>query len=193
VRLRFAALCLELEGKDMNRQQFEQGLTFTDYLSRIEKNKQLHRQVFNETQIAEEDIRFYRGLGAMRVMVIGEDWCPDVVHNLPIVAKIVDHAPNLTLRIFFRDANPELMDQYLTNGNRAIPVVVFFDNEFKEIARWVRRPAKAQAWLDKEILKGRKFQDIPKSELAGLDEVMAEKYRKEFRRETLKELRNLFQ
>ncbi|MFQ5639948.1 MAG: thioredoxin family protein [bacterium] len=175
----------------MNRQQFEQGLVFADYLSRIEKNKQLHQQAFDETQISEEDIQFYRGLGPMQVMVIAEDWCPDVVHNLPIVAKIGDHAPNLTLRIFFRDANPELMDQYLTDGNRAIPVVVFFDEKFNEVARWVRRPAKAQLWLDKEVLKGRKFQDIPKSELAGLDEKMLEKYRKEFRQETLRELRQV--
>ncbi|MFQ5652814.1 MAG: thioredoxin family protein [bacterium] len=175
----------------MNQQQFEQGLTFTDYLSRIEKNKQLHRQVYDEIQIPGEDVDFYRGLGPMNVMVIAEDWCPDVVHNLPIVAKVSDQAPNLTLRIFFRDANPELMDQYLTNGNRAIPVVVFFDEKSNEVARWVRRPAKAQVWLDKEVLKGRKFQDVPKSELAGLDKKMAEKYRKEFRQETLMELRQV--
>ncbi|MFQ5865719.1 MAG: thioredoxin family protein [bacterium] len=173
----------------MNQQQFEQGLTFTDYLSRIEKNKQLHRRVYDETQISEKDVHFYRGLGPMNVMVIAEDWCPDVVHNLPIVAKIVDHTPNLTLRIFFRDQNPALMDQYLTNGNRAIPVVVFFDQKFNEVARWVRRPTKAQVWLDKEVLKGRKFQDIPKSELVGLEDKMLEKYRQGFRQETLNELR----
>lgn len=175
----------------MTRNLFAKGLDFRHYLEVIEKNRQWHRQAYEETQISDEDIRFYRSLGRMNVMVIAEDWCPDVVHNLPIVAKIVDSAQNWQLRIFFRDQNPDLMDQYLTNGNRAIPVVVFYDDEFCEKARWVRRPQKAQIWLEREVLKGRKFQDIPKNELIGLDNKMVDKYREEFRQETLAELRRV--
>ncbi len=47
------------------------------------------------------------------------------------------------MRIFLRDANPDLMDQYLKNGlYRSIPVFVFFDEDMNELARFIeQRPS----------------------------------------------------
>ena len=45
------------------------------------------------------------------------------------------------MRVFLRDKNPDLMDQYLNQGMfRSIPVFAFFDEDMNEVARFVERP-----------------------------------------------------
>ena len=42
-----------------------------------------------------------------------------------MLARLVDGAPNVEMRVFLRDQNPDLMDQYLNRGMfRSIPVFV---------------------------------------------------------------------
>jgi hypothetical protein len=78
---------------------------------------------------------------------------------VPIVAKLADTSPGLELRIILRDENPEVMDQYLTNGTRSIPIVIALDDDFQEIGHWGPRPAQLQAW----VMANRAT--IPKAEL----------------------------
>jgi hypothetical protein len=86
--------------------------------------------------------------GAVRkLVVIAEDWCGDASNTVPIIAKLVDRIPSLELRIVLRDQNPELMDRYLTNGARSIPIVIALDEKFQEIGHWGPRPTQLQAWV----------------------------------------------
>ena len=55
--------------------------------------------------------------------------------------------PGLDLRLIRRDEHPEVMDRYLTNGARAIPVVIVLDEQFRELGHWGPRPAELQAWV----------------------------------------------
>ena len=85
--------------------------------------------------------------GARRLLVIAEDWCGDAVNTVPILAKLADATPGLELRIIQRDPNPEVMDRYLTNGSRSIPVVIALDEEFRELGYWGPRPTELQGWV----------------------------------------------
>ena len=52
---------------------------------------------------------------------------------------------NIDLRILLRDKNPDIMNQYLTNGGKAIPILVCFDAEtMTELGKWGPRPSSAQ-------------------------------------------------
>lgn len=82
-----------------------------------------------------------------KLLVIAEDWCGDASNTVPIVARLVDAVPGLELRIILRDANPEVMDQYLTNGTRSIPIVIALDEAFEEIGHWGPRPVQLQSWV----------------------------------------------
>ena len=82
-----------------------------------------------------------------KLLVIAEDWCGDASNTVPIIAKLVDLAPGLELRVIPRDENPEVMDQYLTNGSRSIPIVIALDEEFRELGHWGPRPRELQAWV----------------------------------------------
>jgi hypothetical protein len=57
-------------------------------------------------------------------LVITEAWCGDGAQSIPYFAKLAELNPLITLRFLFRDEHPELMDAYLTNGNRSIPKLV---------------------------------------------------------------------
>jgi hypothetical protein len=91
--------------------------------------------------------------------VIAEDWCGDASSTIPIVAKLVAQVPGLELRVLLRDQNPELMNRYLTNGSRSIPIVIALDEEFREVGHWGPRPRELQAW----VMANRAT--IPKAEL----------------------------
>ena len=99
-------------------------------------------------------------LGANRkLLVIAEDWCGDASNTVPIIAKLAQSVPGLELRVIQRDANPELMDQYLTNGSRSIPIVIALDESYQEIGHWGPRPTELQGW----VMANRGT--LPKSEL----------------------------
>lgn len=82
-----------------------------------------------------------------KLMVIVEDWCGDASNTVPIIARLADMVPSLELRVIPRDENPEVMDRYLTNGARSIPIVIALDDDFQEIGHWGPRPTQLQAWV----------------------------------------------
>ena len=82
-----------------------------------------------------------------KLLVIVEDWCGDASNTVPIVAKLAHSVPGLELRVILRDTNPEVMDQYLTNGSRSIPIVIALDENFQELGHWGPRPKELQAWV----------------------------------------------
>ena len=82
-----------------------------------------------------------------RLLVIAEDWCGDASNTVPIVAKLAEQVPGLELRVILRDQNPDVMDRYLTNGSRSIPIVIALDESFAEVGHWGPRPAELQAWV----------------------------------------------
>jgi len=73
-------------------------------------------------------------------MVITENWCGDSAQSLPVLAKIASVNPLIQLKIVLRDENPEIMDKYLTNGTKSIPVMVAFSNDGDELFKWGPRP-----------------------------------------------------
>lgn len=81
-------------------------------------------------------------------LVLTEPWCGDSAQCLPCVAVMAEQQPNIGLHILPRDANLDIMDQFLTGGKRSIPIVVMFDAAGREVGRWGPRPAAAQFEFD---------------------------------------------
>jgi len=81
------------------------------------------------------------------LLVLAEDWCGDASNTIPILAKLVEQLPGVDLRILRRDEHPAVMDRYLTNGSRSIPIVIALDADFMELGHWGPRPGELQAWV----------------------------------------------
>jgi len=90
----------------------------------------------------------------VRFVVIAEDWCGDASSTVPVVARFAE-AIGASLRILRRDEHPEVMDAYLSNGARAIPIVIVLTEAMEELGRWGSRPAELQAFVTGERAKGR--------------------------------------
>lgn len=77
-------------------------------------------------------------------LLISEGWCGDASQNVPFLNKMAEASPNIHLRIILRDEHLDIMDQYLTNGGRAIPKLIILDQDMNEIGTWGPRPAEIQ-------------------------------------------------
>ncbi|GAA4280584.1 thioredoxin family protein [Gaetbulibacter aestuarii] len=83
-------------------------------------------------------------------LVLAESWCGDGAHMLPVLNKIAQINPNIELRIVLRDDNLELMDNFLTQGNRAIPKVIMIDKETGNvIGTYGPRPSEVTGYVNR--------------------------------------------
>jgi len=127
----------------VTKERFEQGLTYTEYKNQMTRNLERLENTEKTVELAAEDVAFFAQLPQpLPVLAIAEDWCGDVLNNLPVVARLAAESGKLDLRIFLRDQNLDLIDQYLNQGQfRSIPVFVIFDQNFNEQGHWIERPA----------------------------------------------------
>ena len=142
----------------VTKQRFAQGMTFQQYLDQMTTNKDKFVETLAAVQIApQERAVFGDRRERLNVLVLTEDWCGDALTNLPVLARMVEGAPNVEMRVFLRDQNADLMDQYLNRGlYRSIPVFVFFDADMKELARFVERPPKITEYMEQKQLELRR-------------------------------------
>ena len=77
-------------------------------------------------------------------LVIAEGWCGDAAQILPIINKMVESSKNIDLKIVLRDENDYLMNDFLTNGNQAIPKLILLDEENNIIGDFGPRPEPAR-------------------------------------------------
>ncbi|GAA4246354.1 thioredoxin family protein [Winogradskyella psychrotolerans] len=62
-------------------------------------------------------------------LVISESWCGDAAHIMPIINKVAELSENIEYKVVLRDENEALMNQFLTNGGKAIPKLIMLDSE----------------------------------------------------------------
>jgi hypothetical protein len=132
------------EAVAVTKERFAQGMTVREYIDQMSMNKDRFLAVLDATRIAPTDAGVLERFGATRrILVITEDWCGTALGSLPFVVKLTEGMAGIDVRVFLRDKNLDLMDQYLKDGlHRSIPVYVFFDENMNELARFIeRRPA----------------------------------------------------
>ena len=127
----------------VDRARWDKGITYDEFKAAMTRNQE--RFAENESRVAldPDTVRTFKSLPKpLRVLVLAEDWCGDVVANLPILGRLDKEVPALDVRIFYRDQNLDLMERWLNQGKyQSIPVFVFFDENFRELGHWIERPA----------------------------------------------------
>ena len=125
---------------------WDEGFTWDRYLAdEVSQHFDLWAGVYRKSMTPEWAVEELEALGrSWNLMAIAEDWCGDASNLVPIFARLAEASPRVNFRILKRDENPELMDMYLTNGSRSIPIVVIMDEDFRPVGRWGPRPAELQ-------------------------------------------------
>jgi hypothetical protein len=130
------------------RKLWQDGLSFEAFVASCKaQHCGLWQGVYNLARVPDWARNAVPPGAARKLLVIAEDWCGDASNTVPVVAKLADSVPGLELRVILRDANPEVMDRYLTNGSRSIPVVIALDENYQELGHWGPRPTELQAWV----------------------------------------------
>jgi hypothetical protein len=151
--------------------RFSKGMTWKDYMAQMGETQKRTEDNYNKAQLSADDRAFFGNVkGVKHVLMLAENWCGDVHRNSPLIARIVEAIPGAELRVFLRDQNLDITDCFLNNGYRSIPVVVFFDQSWNEIGRWIERshPATNKAAL----IRAKTLDLAPKDDKAKQDAAM---------------------
>jgi hypothetical protein len=120
-------------------------MTYDAYKAQMTRNAEQLERNEQGLHLSADDLAAFKSLPRpIKVLALAEDWCGDVVANLPILGRIARESGKLDVRVLLRDQEPgtQVMDQYLKEGQfRSIPVFVFLDEDFKELGVWIERPA----------------------------------------------------
>ena len=156
------------EASVVTPERFAEGFTYQEYLDQIKVNKSWFEKLYESFHLTDEETEFFRQAsgqagGPAKMMVIGEDWCPDVYRGVPVAARIAE-AGGFEMRIFPRDSHMDIMNEFLKEGKYAsIPAVVFYTKDHEYIDHWIERPAVADREMDE-------IQERVKRENPGADE-----------------------
>lgn len=148
--------------QDKIKEYFEKGISYMQYRKEMESGLESNQ---------ENDMRSYIELNQHRMnrldkkfdltqdinqsieslnekiywVVLTEHWCGDAAQILPVLAKIADQSEGkIELKLLYRDENLELMDEFLTNGGRAIPKLIQLNDKLEIKKHWGPRPKTAQ-------------------------------------------------
>ena len=79
-------------------------------------------------------------------LVLGETWCGDTAHALPILAHLAAESQGrVTLHVALRSEHPDLMATHQTDGKNSIPKLIrYYAATGTELGTWGPRPAEAQ-------------------------------------------------
>lgn len=81
-------------------------------------------------------------------LVITEAWCGDAANIIPVLEKMAQANPAITMRLVLRDNHPELMQAFLTDGGESVPkLIAFRQADGEQLYTWGPRPAAAQALM----------------------------------------------
>lgn len=146
----------------ISAERFAQAPTYAQYIAQIEKNKDEFAFNYENTTVPEEYAQRLRAVvarpnGPKKVLVLGEDWCPDVYRGLPVLQRIAE-AAGMDLRVLARDQNLDIADQYLNKGEfRSIPTAIFLTEDLDQVAVFIERPERVTAELPlmTKLLEGR--------------------------------------
>jgi len=128
------------EGKATGKEQSEALTHYTELnearMNRLEKTIKVTDEFAQKLQQLQGDYIW---------LVISEGWCGDSAQIVPIIYKMAEVAPNIDLKLVFRDEQEDLMQLFLTNGTRSIPKLIVLDkNTLEVLGEFGPRPQEAK-------------------------------------------------
>jgi len=125
--------------------EFKKALTMEQYLDKLDDQISVHELHFKKAETEQYNLN---NIPDLKILVITEPWCSDSSAIFPVILRFFENQP-VEIKIALRDENPELMNRFLTNGTRAIPIILVLDEQGEVHLKFGPRPAKAQAIFEK--------------------------------------------
>src|SRR5699024_116864 len=83
----------------------------------------------------------------LRVLIITQEFCGHCMLDVPIMFRLAEKS-KMRVSVLVRDDNYDLMDQYLTNEKRVIPIFIFIIANGDEDANWGPFASEIKEYVD---------------------------------------------
>ncbi|MDB5083970.1 MAG: thioredoxin [Bacilli bacterium] len=131
--------------------KFNTGLSPQQFIDGMTKNQDKFLDWYHQFQFTNaSDQQYFQSLqerSNLRCLILAADWCGDVVRNIPVVFHVLEEA-SIPTEVLIMEENLDVMDQFLTFGGRAIPVVIFTDESGNVLGKWGSRPERVQTYMN---------------------------------------------
>ncbi len=129
------------------RALWDQAISFSQFLKEANDQVALWEGIHRTYRLPGWSETICQSAPPLHLLTLAEDWCGDAANTVPIIERFAEAVPCVEHRILRRDEHPAVMDRYLTNGSRSIPIVIVLDQMFNELGHWGPRPVDLQAWV----------------------------------------------
>ncbi|MCM3602571.1 thioredoxin family protein [Robertmurraya korlensis] len=129
------------------QQYFEEGKSIQAYMDEMSTLKEESFAVYEQFQLPEDGLVDTLKQHALHFLTITEDWCGDAMMINPVIRKLAE-AANIEMRVTLRDADTDLIDRHLTNGGRAIPIILILNEQGELVGKWGPRAPEVQQMVD---------------------------------------------
>jgi len=142
---------------------YNRGITTEEYTKDLDKHRESFFHIYENFKVPEADIEKLQSKSNLRVISLAEVWCGHCMMDIPILLRMLE-AANIPIRFLPRDSHLELMDRYLTNNKRYIPIFIFIDEAGNEVTKWGPMAPEVEAFVNKEKA------NLPEKDSAGYEE-----------------------
>lgn len=122
------------------------GLTPQQFIGSMSKNRERFQEWMGSFHWPEEERPYFESLrhrDDLRCLILAAEWCGDVVRNVPVVFQALEPT-GIPVEVLIMEEHPDVMDQFLTMGGKAIPIVIFTDAGGFVLGHWGPRPKHVQ-------------------------------------------------
>lgn len=127
--------------------KFGTGIKPQQFIDGMEKNKEKFLDWYDRFAWADDGDRAYfeslKNRDDLRCLILAADWCGDVVRNVPVVFRVLESS-GIPTEMLIKEQHDDVMQQFLTMGGQAIPIVIFTDAGGFVLGHWGPRPRHVQ-------------------------------------------------
>ena len=123
----------------LTQEKFDQGMTTKQYIDQIKVNKEPFVKIYETVQVPDGPLGLFNGLSEpLKLAVFTADWCGDAMSTTPVILKLADSTPNISLQVFNRDDELELSNSLLPEHRAGtVPIFVLMDHEMNQVVRFI--------------------------------------------------------
>ena len=152
----------------LTQEKFDQGMTTQQYIDQIKVNKDPFVSIYEAVQVPADSLSLFNGLSEpLKLAVFTADWCGDAMSTTPVILKLADSIPNISLQVFNRDDELELSNSLLPEHRAGtVPIFVVMDQDMNQKVRFIETANTLVPAIDA-------MDETIDQETAGMDEAEA--------------------
>ncbi|GGF95775.1 thioredoxin family protein [Paenibacillus abyssi] len=133
-------------GKNVS-EKLNKGISPQQFIDGMTRNKETFVSLYEQFEWPnEEEKEFFESLNNrddLRCLILMADWCGDVVKNIPVVFRALEIS-GVPTEVLIKEEHQDTMQQFLTMGGEAVPIVIIADTGGFVLGQWGPRPSHVQ-------------------------------------------------